>query len=126
MSTRHDGNKEVVRALFAAVERVDLNATLEIYADDAVDHRLPPGREALIEHIGRALTMFSDLKIDVHHMVEEGDLVAVRSTLSGIHNQSGKSVEYQVVSFERLREGRIVERWELADTTAMLRQLDLE
>jgi predicted ester cyclase len=63
-------------------------------------------------------------------MVAEGDKVAVRFTVRGTHRgefmgiaPTGKEVVVQGMDINRMANGKIVERWGIADSLSMLQQL---
>lgn len=108
----------------------------EVYAEDAVDH-LPFGTDARgIDQIRTTLqtyrTAFPDFTATVEDVVTEGDLVAMRVTLSGTHDGEFMGIEPTNNSFEiqnmvitRIEDGKIAERWVQPDTFGMLQQLGI-
>ncbi len=64
-------------------------------------------------------------------MVAEGDLVFVYSTYTGTHTgdgllgfrSTGNRVRYDVVDMFRLRDGKLCEHWDVADTKAIFTQI---
>ena len=63
-------------------------------------------------------------------VLAEGDKVAVHDRLRGTHRgdflgiaPTGRDIDVDFIHIFRLAEGRIVERWGVADTTTLLRQL---
>jgi predicted ester cyclase len=59
---------------------------------------------------------FPDVRAEIHSLVAEGDLVAVRVTFSGTHATSGDSVVWPEMVFSRFVDGKAVESWEITDT----------
>ncbi|WP_251342554.1 ester cyclase [Haloplanus halophilus] len=106
----------------------------EIFADDVVEHfafgREIRGREALREQLETFFAAFPDFEATVEAVAAEGDLVAMRVTLSGTHEgpfmgiePTGRSFEVGNMVFTRIADGKIVERWLQPDTLDMMQQL---
>jgi predicted ester cyclase len=90
----------------------------------------PDGWKASIARLRGA---FSDLTVTIDHLVEAGDMVAVRSTGRGVHTGellgvpgTGRTVEFTAADFHRTRGGRIVRTWHLEDYLGIAGQLGLE
>jgi predicted ester cyclase len=73
---------------------------------------------------------FPDAMVIPEAMVAEGDKVAVRFTVRGTHRgefmgiaPTGKEVVVQGMDINRMANGKIVERWGIADSLSMLQQL---
>jgi steroid delta-isomerase-like uncharacterized protein len=128
-------NKALVRRFFEEVfndgrpEVID-----ELIAADFVDHSASPGQAPGAEGTRQIYEVFRgafpDLRVDIHDMTAEGDLVAVRTTLSGTSEgplmgapPTGKRVELASMVFLRIRDEQLVERWEQADMMGLLLQL---
>ncbi|QLG63427.1 ester cyclase [Halorarum salinum] len=105
----------------------------EICAEDVVDHSPfgeARGREALTERIESLRTAFGGFSATVEDVVSEGDTVAMRVTLRGIHEgefmgvePTGREFEVGNMVFTRIDGGKIVERWVQPDTLGLLQQL---
>ncbi len=61
---------------------------------------------------------------DVYATIEHN--VADRYTLRATHTASGRSYEIQGLDMIRVRNGKLVEHWALADLAAMHHQLGLD
>jgi predicted ester cyclase len=114
----------------------DLSVVDEFVSADVVNHTAPPhmqhGRENLkqLAHLWR--TAFPDLTITVDDILAEGDLVAVAWTGSGTHlgdlfgiPPTGKRGVMSGIEFNRIQDGRIVERWGNNDQLGLFVQLGL-
>jgi predicted ester cyclase len=73
---------------------------------------------------------FADLHVEIVQQICEGDLVATRATLSGIHygewlgiSPTGKEVRFDVFQHDRVVDGRVIEHNATADLIAILAQL---
>ena len=76
------------------------------------------------------LAAFPDFSVTIEDAIAEGDRVAVRVTVRGTHQgalmgipPTGKQIAIKAISMWRVTDGRIVERWESADTLGLMQQL---
>ena len=140
MSTmsQQEANKRLARRVpeEIATER-NSDAIDEVFAVDAVEHgsfgRSATGRDEIRARIEGFHDAFPDFEARVEDIVAEGDLVAMRVTLSGRHEgdfmgrePTGKSFEAGNVVFTRIEDGMIAERWIQADVTGIMRQLGFQ
>jgi len=132
-------NKVVVTRFFEEVynHRKGVALVDELFAPDYLMHdpQQPvdankPGRDALKERITRILEAVPDYRIRIDDIVAEGDVVAVRMTGQGTHRgdfmgvrATGRNVTFMGFVHCRLKNGRIVEAWQLADVLGVYRQL---
>lgn len=130
MST--DSNKAVARAFIQQVfqegrpEAVDALTTL-----DFVSHGLlgsgPDVMKQAIVRVGKGL---SNARFEIHEVVAEGDLVAVRldstATQSGEFMgmpATGKTYTIEELHLFRVSNGRVAEHWHQLDGMGMMKQL---
>ena len=80
--------------------------------------------------IGQYREGFPDLRFEVADLIEQGELIAVRSRLRGTHlgtwrdlAATGREIDYDVAMFFRFEAGRLVEVWEVDDAARRDRQL---
>ena len=71
-----------------------------------------------------------DLHITIEDLIEEGDKVAFRNTVTGTHGgehlglpPTGNSVTYNEIFIARFANGRIVETWGVVDVLSQMKQL---
>jgi steroid delta-isomerase-like uncharacterized protein len=129
------GSAQVVRRWievgFGAGELAVADDTI---APDFVNHTALPGQSAGRDGLKQAVTglrsAFADLTVDVLDLVAEGDVVAVRDTIRGVHRgtfagvpATGKSVQVNRLAFYHVRDSRIVEHWAQIDMLGLLQQL---
>ncbi len=105
----------------------------EIMADKGIDHQEAPDtdvREHLKDVIRMLRTAFPDLHFEVHDVIAEDDLVACRSTMTGIHEgplfgmePTGKPVTVAHMHFMRMVDGKNTDLWHVWDFAGLLRQL---
>jgi predicted ester cyclase len=74
--------------------------------------------------------VFADLAFDIHHVIGEGDTVAVHCTLTGRHTgdlmgipPTGRPVATPMVHILRFRDGKASEHWAVHDDMTTMRQL---
>lgn len=74
--------------------------------------------------------VFSDQRWEIHHVIGDGDMVAVHATHHGRHTgelmgipPTGREVAYGYVHVLRFRDGRAVEHWGVRDDMTLMRQL---
>ena len=129
-----EANKAVVRRFIEEIfGHQNLDAVDELAADDFAPHtwgQMPHGRAALREAMHRAATGVTEARFEIHDMVAEGDLVAVRLTSSARHTgmfmglpPSGRRYSIDEMHVFRLRDGQVVEHWHEFDKGALVEQL---
>jgi predicted ester cyclase len=129
-----EANKAVVRRFIAEIfGHQDLDAVDELAAEDFTPHTwgpTPPGRQALREAMQRAGAGVTEARFEIHHLIAEGDLVAVRLTSSALHSgefmglkPTNRRYSIDEMHLFRLRDGRVVEHWHEFDKGALQRQL---
>jgi steroid delta-isomerase-like uncharacterized protein len=73
---------------------------------------------------------YPDLHVTVEDLIEEGDKVVGRNSISGTHQgeymgipPTGKTVTYNEIMVFRFENGRIAETWGVVDVFSQLKQL---
>jgi predicted ester cyclase len=116
---------ELAHAVLDAMNDRDLERIRDLVTDDFVDHGAPfphpPGPDGYLA-ILTFVTEVLEIRIEVHDVVEAGDLVAIRATAHGIHNvapagiePTGRPYAMQTAHFYRARDGRLCEHWGVRD-----------
>ena len=114
----------------------DVEALAEIVDPDVVSRGRRPDEPAGLEGVTRTMvwlaTVFSDQRWEIHDVIAEGDVVAVRVTHHGRHTgdlmgipPTGREVAYQYVHFLRFRDGKAIEQWSVRDDMTLMRQLGM-
>jgi steroid delta-isomerase-like uncharacterized protein len=129
-------NKAVVRRFFEEIlTGSNPEAQTDIVSDDYVNHGFggPGGPLPKAEAMALARTWFEafpDLAIEVHEMIEEGDTIVTRSTITGTQAgefmgipATGQKINVSALSLHRVRGGKIVEDRPGVDVFTMLQQL---
>jgi steroid delta-isomerase-like uncharacterized protein len=121
MTTTAIGSRQLIEEYFSALNGNPKTAAL---LDQYVNDR------ALKEHIFEAEAAFPEYVLDVHQIVSEGDIVAVRASFNGTHRHpfagvpaTGKTVSVPLMIFYRVAEGRIQEHWMQMDSQSLMSQL---
>jgi predicted ester cyclase len=129
--------KEVVRRSWEeAYTAGNLDVVEEVFDPQCVSHdpTFPHGvledAAAIKGNIRRGHTAFQGWRFDVEGLYEDGDVVVSRVTMHGKHvaeflgvPPSGEDVVVSGITINRLKDGRIVERWGNWDTLGMLQSL---
>jgi steroid delta-isomerase-like uncharacterized protein len=130
-------NKALARKWFEEVWcKHRTEAISEMLAPNVITHGLGDndetfhGPEPFIPFQRKFCRAFPDLRITVEEVVGEGDLTAVRFTATGTHTgegidlpPTGRTIEFEGMTFSRWKDGLIVEGWNLVDFPKMMRQL---
>ncbi len=126
-------NKALVRAHYDAVTNsCDPDAIRRQITDDFYDHAVGKHYTAdeLVAHSRGLHATFAKLSATVEDMIAEGDRVAARVTWRGVHagpwrgiEPTGKQVAFTGMTWWRIRDGRIAERWAEVDFAALEAQL---
>jgi hypothetical protein len=106
----------------------------ELVEPDAVIHTPLPieatGAQLLKEVFARLLRAYPDLHIMAEDLIEQGDKIVSRNTVTGTHQgeymglrPTGKSVTYNEIFIARFARGRIAETWGVVDVFSQMKQL---
>jgi steroid delta-isomerase-like uncharacterized protein len=130
-----DQGKDLLKRFYDEV-MVDGNLDLisELCTEDVVDHEAPPGMPEGIEGVRMFIqsfrTAFPDIQVEVQSAVEEGDMVAARSRVTGTHEgefmgvpPSHNRVDFEWIDMIRLEGDKCAEHWGVSDNLAMMQQI---
>jgi steroid delta-isomerase-like uncharacterized protein len=139
MTTTHDTpNKATFRRCVDAMNSGDIDLIAqtidEVFAPDVLNRTPLPiqatGVQAVKEVFATLLRAFPDLHITVEDLIEEGDKMTCRDTVTGTHQgeymgvpPTGNSVTYNEIFIFRFVNGRIAETWGVVDVLAQMKQL---
>ncbi len=111
----------------------DLDAYLELYDESIQLHGYSdqPMTKPEVAGMYRGLhDALEGIHIEVHDVIEEGEQLSARATMSGKHRGelfgvpgTGVHVVQPVITHLRFVDRRCVERWSVADTLAVLMQI---
>ena len=110
------------------------SAVDELLAEDGVGYGLPGGEirgPAAFKEYQRALiSAYPDLRVHVEETITEGDKIAARCRVTGVHHGEGlglsatnKPVEFTGLCMVRVKDGKIVEAWNEFNFMEMYQQL---
>ena len=131
--TPSDDNKAIVTHAANLFGPAQLEEYLKLYAVDSQLHFLPPGlpqgRAGARLFYQAIFAAFDDVRLTVRDLFGEGDRVAVRFGLEGIHRAeflgvppSGRRVIAEGLTIFRFEAGECVERWSQSNLIAALQQ----
>ena len=119
--------------------RGNAGAVERLLAPDAILHNLDEqggdahGPQGFLVFWSRFRSAFPDTVVTMHETVQNGDMVAGRWTAKGTHRgdqlgfaATNRQVEFPGMSLVILRNGKVVEAWNLYDVMGMMRQLGFE
>jgi predicted ester cyclase len=127
-------NKELMRRFYERIiNEDDPDVADEVLAPDYEDESSvplelpgPAGFKHRIEELRRSFT----LRIELHDMVAEGELVAFRWTITGEHvgefggvAPTHRRVTLRGLNLERVVAGRITQHWSEFDPDALMKQV---
>jgi steroid delta-isomerase-like uncharacterized protein len=133
-------NKDLLDRYVERYNAGDLDAVMDLYAEDAI--QIMPegtfeGRSAIRQRLARELGGLSDINWTVSSFVEQGDAFADEWAIVGKHTgtltlpdgtelpPTGKRVEIRGMEFVQMRDGKIVIDNLYYDNAALLVQLGL-
>ena len=130
-----DANKAVVRRFVEEYQTGhDVAVAEELMADDFIDHSpfgpMSPDRDGVLALFGMLFAAFPDLRAEIHQQYADGDDVITRKTFRGTHRgdflgipPSGTEVAFDVIDIVRVRDGKMVEHWNVVDAMGLMTQL---
>lgn len=134
-------NKEIARRYLLEIGAAGaLDRLEEFVSPDVVNHDpisgeqaetgTERGLQAFRRHAEALIYGLSDREFDVRDVIAEDDRVMVRVVLSGTHtgrfleiDPTGRRVRFSSIVIYRIRNGKIVERWDEANNLGLLQQL---
>jgi predicted ester cyclase len=128
-------NKETIRKVQDAWNENRLDDLDQYFADDFKANSnmgtAGPGLVGAKASHRMNSQVFSDRKVEIIDLIEEGDRVVLRNRATGKHTGGswmgapgdGKAYDIESWSIYRFRDGKIVEHWGLNDGTRLIMQL---
>jgi predicted ester cyclase/catechol 2,3-dioxygenase-like lactoylglutathione lyase family enzyme len=127
--------KEVVAEMVSRQQSGDESYLHDLVADDFVNHAAGlQGRDGLRQILRTIDADLGPVRLEQHHLVGEGDLVAQHLTLHGTHRASTmplldgitpqeKNVTWTFIHLWRVADGTIVEHWACRDDMGLREQV---
>lgn len=129
-----ENNKRIIEEFYEKVlNGHNLDIVDRYMHEDYVQHNplAAQGRSGFVEFHKLFFAAIPDAQTAINMMAAEADLVFVYSTYTGTHSgkgildlpPTGNRVRYDVVDMFRLRNGKLCEHWDVADTKTIFTQL---
>ena len=127
-------NTEILKAALAAWNRGDLDAYLTLYDASIKLYGYAPepmDKAALSDFYRYAIWgAFPNPQLELHDVLEIGDKVVARATLTGQHKgpfmgvpATGAPIAIPTITILRFKDGKCVERWSQADMLGAMVQV---
>jgi predicted ester cyclase len=134
-------NAEIIRRQNDVLNRGDIAAAVQLYAEDANNNGRAIGRQGLLAVLTDIYTTFPDWHMEIEDLDAVGDDVIVRGNVMGTHKgvgqrpvnggllvgvaPTGKSFKVQHIHWFTLKNGLIVQHRATRDDLGMMQQLGL-
>jgi steroid delta-isomerase-like uncharacterized protein len=137
-TAQETSNKAVFRRALDALNTGDgeiISTTVdEVFQPDVLIRTPLPiqatGPQAIKEVFATLHRAFPDLHVTIDDLIEEGDKVVARQTVTGTHQgeymglpPTGKPVTYDEIFIFRFVDGRVAETWGVVDVLSQMKQL---
>ena len=112
-------NADIVERMINAWNTGNLDLAASFIAPDGINHSPPTeGISAWRQSWVKAREMFPDMRVRIEQTVSQGDTVCHRYTMMATA-PNGRKVEILGLDMVRVRDGKIVEHWALADSAGL-------
>lgn len=130
-----EANKALMKRFVTDYQTDHDDAVLyELVSEDFIDHSalpgLPPGRDGVKALFDGFHASFADFTAQIHDQVAEQDKVVTRKSFVGRHvadfmgiAPTGRDVRIDLIDIVQIRQGQIVEHWNVVDLLGLMRQL---
>lgn len=137
MVDRRVQNKKVVKTWVEQLNVENMDYLDQVIHPQFVDHNPFPGvlpnKEGYIGLLKKAhAEWFPHIQVTIEDMVAEGDKVAVRLSVVAKHTgtvmgapPTGKTLKWDAYAIYRVKDGMLIERWEMLDSFSFMSQLGL-
>ncbi len=126
-------NKAIMRRLYDLVATGNVEQADEVIAVDMIDHSPIPGVSQGLAGFKDTVRLlhnaFGEMQVSLDVLIGEGDLVAARFTMRGVHRNefmgippTGKEVTVTGMDIMRFKDGKGVEHWANQDDLGMMQQ----
>lgn len=129
-------NKDIVRRFnLEFIQEGNLDTYYELIHPEFIYQTAPPevpkGPEGILYYYNVMLKpAFHSLQVEIHDQIAEGDKVTTRKSFTALHNgeflevpATGRRVLMQIIDIVRLRDGKIVEHWNVMDWGYLMAQI---
>ena len=129
-----DNKKVVLRFNKEFLEKGNAEVLKEIVDENFINHtapgNIPKDVNGIIQFVNMLHKAFTDMRIDIHEQIGEGNVVATRKTIYATHTgeimghaPSGKKVIMNVIDMVRLKDGKYIEHWGRNDIMQVIESL---
>ena len=130
-----DEMKNLVKKCMIGFSAGDLSALEGSFHDDYTRHVTPglKGVSSFAEHVEDLRNrhkVLREARFEIHEMIAEGNTVAVRFTMTGVHvgeflgiPPTGKAIRRTSMAFFHIRDGKIADSYTTADMYGMMHEL---
>ena len=103
------GKKLIINLFNEFFRDHDMSAVERYMHPDYIQHDfdVPPGRDGFKEYFANVFAMFPDFHVDILHILEDGDMVA----MNGYGVTDPGKIEVLVVDTYRIKDGLLYEHW---------------
>jgi lactoylglutathione lyase len=127
--------KDVIEEMFRRQEAGDDTVLDDLVAEDMVNHAAgPQGRDGLKLILSIIDNDLGPVRVEQHHLIGDGDLVAQHLTLHGRHKAStmpllagtevsDRPTAWKFIHIWRVADGLVVEHWACRDDMDLLSQV---
>ena len=127
-------NKEIVHKFYEEIfQKHNLGAVDRFMWEDYIQHN-PDAEQGKVGFVKFHVGFFAavpDFFATINQIVADGDLVFVYNTITGTHTgegflgypPTGNGIRFDVVDMFRLRDRKLCEHWDVADTRALFTQV---
>lgn len=132
-TVHQEKNKKIVKQYAAAMNKGDMTALRNLFAEDAVVQGvfgMAPVEKAMA--VWEQLVKGLEMKLFIEEIIAEGDLVAVRYTEKGSftgefmgHSPTGRSYKIDAMEWFLIKEGKIKQRWGARDHASQAKQIGI-
>ena len=112
----------------------EIEIAKDLLADNYVNHFAPPngpnGASLMVQFIQGFKKGFSNVTVECHEVLAEGDRVSLIKTITATHTgdfmgklATGKKVVFNIVEIDQLKDGKITETWALSNLPQVIQAL---
>lgn len=132
----NEENKNLIKQLFSeCMNGRNFSMMDKIIAPDFKHHGIPNakgGPEGFKETLSNFLEGFPDMKINVEHIIADGEMVATRGSWTGTNKGSfmgmpatGKQIRIEFIDVWKIQNGKCIENWVQMDMPGLMQQLGM-
>jgi len=133
-STMEKNKEVVIRFNKGYWESGNVENIKEFLADNYVNHYAPPNgpndARLMVQFITGFRKGFSDVTVECHEVLGEGDRVSLIKTITATHTgdfmgkaATGKKVVINIVEIDTLKDGKITDTWALSNFPQVIQAL---